>query len=279
MQTKSQAFSLIELSIVLVILGLLTGGILTGQNLIRAAELRSITTELQAYQTAVHTFRDKYFALPGDLPNATDFWGEADADPATCATTTPTGTETCNGDGNGNIYHTGTGSNTSHEYMRFWQHLANAGLINGSYTGVFVANTGTPSTPSSKFNTGQWHVAYSNGYNRDANTNAYDFVTPGTAMDFLVKDRHHFIMSKPTLGHSLGRAPSPADGESWPPLFLPEEAWNIDKKIDDGLPAGGKVVARWWDDCTDATAADDDNAQYLLADSSIQCSLHFISAF
>jgi prepilin-type N-terminal cleavage/methylation domain-containing protein len=47
-----QGFSLIELSIVLVILGLLTGGILTGQNLIRAAELRSITTQHQGYQTA-----------------------------------------------------------------------------------------------------------------------------------------------------------------------------------------------------------------------------------
>ena len=70
------AFSLVELSIVLVILGLLTGGILTGQNLIRAAELRSVVTEFQTYQTAVMTFRDKYFALPGDMTNATDFWGE-----------------------------------------------------------------------------------------------------------------------------------------------------------------------------------------------------------
>jgi prepilin-type N-terminal cleavage/methylation domain-containing protein len=59
-----RGFSLVELSIVLVILGLLTGGILTGQNLIRAAELRSAVTELQRHQASTQSFRDKYFAIP-----------------------------------------------------------------------------------------------------------------------------------------------------------------------------------------------------------------------
>jgi len=77
---KKTAFSLVELSIVLVILGLLTGGVLTGQNLIRAAELRAVTTEFNAYQTAANTFKDKYFAIPGDMTNATDFWGSAGGD-------------------------------------------------------------------------------------------------------------------------------------------------------------------------------------------------------
>ncbi|MGB1540395.1 MAG: prepilin-type N-terminal cleavage/methylation domain-containing protein, partial [Rickettsiales bacterium] len=63
-------FSLVELSIVLVILGLLTGGILGGQSLIRAAELRSVSKEYEKYQTAINIFKDKYFALPGDFNNA-----------------------------------------------------------------------------------------------------------------------------------------------------------------------------------------------------------------
>ena len=46
-----QGFSLVELSIVLVILGLLTGGILAGQNLIRAAELRAVTTQINNFSS------------------------------------------------------------------------------------------------------------------------------------------------------------------------------------------------------------------------------------
>ena len=72
-------FSLVELSIVLVILGLLTGGILGGQALIRAAELRAATTESQRYLAAINSFRDKYFALPGDMAIATRFWGVSTA--------------------------------------------------------------------------------------------------------------------------------------------------------------------------------------------------------
>src|SRR5438552_4058186 len=84
-----QAFSLVELSIVLVILGLLVGGILSGQSLIRAAELRSVTTEFSRYLAAVQSFKDKYFALPGDMANATAFWGIAGGtgSDATCLST------------------------------------------------------------------------------------------------------------------------------------------------------------------------------------------------
>ena len=54
MTESREGFSLVELSIVLVILGLLTGGILACQNLIRAAELRAITSEFSNLQTATH---------------------------------------------------------------------------------------------------------------------------------------------------------------------------------------------------------------------------------
>jgi prepilin-type N-terminal cleavage/methylation domain-containing protein len=72
--SAKSAFSLVELSIVLVILGLLVGGVLAGQSLIRAAQLRAVTAQVGQYAAASKTFRDKYFALPGDLPNATSFW-------------------------------------------------------------------------------------------------------------------------------------------------------------------------------------------------------------
>ena len=58
MHSKRHAFTLVELSIVLVILGLLVGGVLSGQSLIHSAQLRVVTTELDNYKTAMNSFRD-----------------------------------------------------------------------------------------------------------------------------------------------------------------------------------------------------------------------------
>lgn len=120
-------FSLLELSIALAIIGIIVGGILVGADMIRAAELRSVMNDMNRYQAAVLTFKDKFLSLPGDMIQATAFWGRADggtdvtqncANPLTDA---GTGTQTCNGDGDGWV----TGSV---EQRRVWQHLANAGM-------------------------------------------------------------------------------------------------------------------------------------------------------
>jgi prepilin-type N-terminal cleavage/methylation domain-containing protein len=60
------AFTLIEMSIVLVIIGLIVGGVLVGQSLISAAAVRAQISQIERYQTAVNAFRDKYSGLPGD---------------------------------------------------------------------------------------------------------------------------------------------------------------------------------------------------------------------
>jgi prepilin-type N-terminal cleavage/methylation domain-containing protein len=99
----NKAFSLIELVVVLVIIGLIVGGITSGQNLIRSAQLQSVVTDKKKYESAIAAFQERYFQLPGDMNNATDFWGAAHTTEATCVTTVSTGEETCNGDGNGKI--------------------------------------------------------------------------------------------------------------------------------------------------------------------------------
>ncbi|MFO0388554.1 MAG: type II secretion system protein [Alphaproteobacteria bacterium] len=71
--SRQQGFTLIELSIVLVIIGLVTAGVLVGKDLINQAELRSIITDVEKYNTAVNTFKVKYCCLAGDCPFATDF--------------------------------------------------------------------------------------------------------------------------------------------------------------------------------------------------------------
>jgi len=220
----NRAFSLVELSIVLVILGLLTGGILGGQALIHAAELRAVPTEYTRWITASQTFRDKYFALPGDMTNATAFWGTAAACPGNNTDTTTTGVPTCNGDGNGQL---SNGSpSIANETYRFWQHLANAGLIEGQFTGVSNnANSTstsdsrtTPNVPRSKFDQNiHWNVVivgspdYTNTIYFDGNYgNALRF---GTGTN--------------TLQRSI----------------LAEDAWNIDTKMDDGKPGTGNVTS------------------------------------
>jgi prepilin-type N-terminal cleavage/methylation domain-containing protein len=129
----SKGFSLLELSIVLVIVGLLAGGVMVGQDLIRQAEIRSVLTDFDTYRAAFNAFKLKYNALPGDLRNATSYWGAQHTDPAVCQVTPSTGPQTCNGDGSGMI---GVATSDVYETHRVWQHMANAGLVGGSFTGV-----------------------------------------------------------------------------------------------------------------------------------------------
>lgn len=255
---EKQGFSLVELSIVLVILGLLTGGILTGQNLIRAAELRSVTTEIQTYQTAVMTFRDEYFYLPGDMPNATDFWGAA-ASGSACKTTASTGTETCNGDGDGILKYNNSGSD---EVFRFWQHLANAGLIEGRFTGVKASTN--PWSAQIGLNVPRSRIGANSGWF------AYNFLSPhsGNAKWF-----------DSDYGNALWLGGQEDNQGPDKPVLTPEEAWNIDTKMDDGAPAQGRIWAGDYSSCTTAINSADRQSSYALNDSSIVCRIIFPEAF
>ena len=72
-------FTLIELSITLVIIALIVGGILIGRDLISKTRLNAIVTEAQQLKSAVVTFKAQYGYLPGDMPNATSIWTTAAA--------------------------------------------------------------------------------------------------------------------------------------------------------------------------------------------------------
>ncbi|MDB2414787.1 prepilin-type N-terminal cleavage/methylation domain-containing protein [Rickettsiales bacterium] len=123
---KQKGFSLVELGIVLVIIGLIIGAVTSGSHLLKAAKLNKIISELSGYKQAIEDFRLKYKGWPGDLINATSYWGTSGVDTY----------GTVNGDGNEQI----SGS-TITEPLRAWQQLGAANLINGLYTG---ADAGTP---------------------------------------------------------------------------------------------------------------------------------------
>ena len=66
--TVRHGFTLIEMAIVIIIIGLIVGGIMVGQTLISAATVRAQATQIEKYHQAVNTFREKYGYLPGDMP-------------------------------------------------------------------------------------------------------------------------------------------------------------------------------------------------------------------
>lgn len=239
----NKAFSLVELSIVLVILGLLTGGILAGQSLIRASEIRSVTTQFSQYVTAVQTFRDKYMALPGDMKNASSFWGALGT--GTCPTGTGTGTQTCDGDGDGQIDPTGNVSRYGEDFT-FWQHLGNAGLIEGSYTGKSGSASSLDATigvnsPASKVSSAGWGVLY---------------VGTSSGSTFWFDGAYSNVLRMGSKN---------ADGSLKNPMFKAEEAWGVDTKLDDGKPGVGYVVVNSYSSCTDAANSAATGASYLLS--------------
>lgn len=118
---RRSAFTLLELSIVLVIIGLITGGVIAGKSLIEAAQLQAVISEVNQMKVAIQTFQMKYDDIPGDMTNAWDYWG------LDCAANA----NTCNGNGDGSMAH-------DDEFMA-WRHLNLAGVLPGSYTGLVIS--------------------------------------------------------------------------------------------------------------------------------------------
>lgn len=133
--TLQSGFSLVELSIVLVILGLLAGGVLVGQQLIKAAELRAQMEQLKTFQTGVNTFRLRFDSLPGDMSNATQHF---------LATEWP---DMEDGNGNERLNDAdGDYVELSGELTQFWMQLGAAKLIEGSYSNDTGVGLGFPET-------------------------------------------------------------------------------------------------------------------------------------
>lgn len=150
MKNQQQGFTLIEIAIVLVIIGLLLGGVLKGQELITSARVRNMISQQDGIKAAYFGFLDRYRALPGDYA-------------AAVANIKDVGT-TAFGNGNGQIEPSATavsGSATDEKNV-VWEHLSKAGFINGSYnyTATTVSDTTTPKNPYA----GYLELIYDNNY-------------------------------------------------------------------------------------------------------------------
>src|SRR5476651_2427646 len=130
---KQSGFTLIEIAIVLVIIGLLLGGVLKGQELITAARVRNLAAQIDGVKIAYLGFQDRYRALPGDYADAqaaTNIPGAAGSATKGC-----TNAGTC---ANGKIDPT-AGADT--ESILAWHQLSRSGFITGNYDGLTAAPT------------------------------------------------------------------------------------------------------------------------------------------
>ena len=119
MRTQQSGFTLVEIAIVLVIIGLLLGGILKGQELINSAKVKNLANDFRVVPTYIYAFQDKFKALPGDDAQVT-----AHVPTATAATTGGTV-------GNGLIEGHWNSTTQTDESFLFWQHVRLANLAAG----------------------------------------------------------------------------------------------------------------------------------------------------
>jgi len=218
---KCRGFTLIELSIVLVIIGLIAGGILIGRDLIAASELRSIKSNVEKLQTAIYAFKLKYGGLPGDIPNATAYWPQ-DADCPHTPANTVTKPDTCDGNNDGIIRYMNAFSDME-EPFRATQQLANAGLIAGQYTGA--TTTAFPFDYVPGLNMPKLNV-------RDAGIFFGNSMMPATPIDSQYYPGSYRLIIQP--GMYL-----PSCGWVCGGFLTPSEALGMDQKYDDGKPATG----------------------------------------
>lgn len=201
----SRGFTIVEMAIILVVIGLLLGGILKGSELINNAKVRALTDRTTSYGIAFRSFITRYHYPPGDLRSADTYLG-LPSNPS------PGSARSYLGDGNQVIGVADAVTGTDERALAF-THLANAGLIKCS-----------PPACTGRFDENEtWHFPqnlYGGGFEfRDKLHNRQYLRT-------IAEDRPRFYVST---------------GLGIPSTILSE----IDRKIDDGYPSSGDFRSQY----------------------------------
>src|SRR2546421_4605634 len=142
---KEQGFTLVEIAIVLVIIGLLLGGILKGQEMITQAKIKNVIADFSGISAAYHGYVDRYKKIPGDDPCAGGV-----VTVGNCGTTTGRWTGATAGNGNGIVAGAYNSTTATDESRLWWDHLRRSGFVSGvgdqqpfnALTGMIGVQTG-----------------------------------------------------------------------------------------------------------------------------------------
>lgn len=204
MPTQQHGFTLVEMAIVLVIVGLVVGGVLVGRDLIELAEVRAQAGHIGRLNTAVHAFRLKYLCLPGDCRDAVAFGlgvsgGSGD-----------------DGDENGIIGITALPDLRGTELQGFWRHLANAGLAETPPTDGWTPGVNSPPLRLGGMGLGAGNPA------GGVWLGPFGTTFPGPPVEVSA-----WVLSATSAGSQVSG------------IYLPARAHALDTKIDEGYPLTG----------------------------------------
>jgi len=213
--SKKSAFSLIELSIVLIIIGLLIAGVTGGASLIKSSQLRSVMGEARGYAVAVNAFYSQFNGIPGDFPTAI---GNSLA-----------------GDNDSTIEYYGAASAAGSESANAWVALRTIGAIDSISLATPViatvppifGSTATATAPASKIQSAGW---------------VFDYRTYVEGALAAAANQNVVILTSTINGTPAAATTTPILGTNISTAAVPgSDALSIDSKIDDGIANAGKV--------------------------------------
>lgn len=196
-----RGFTLVELSVALIIIGAIVAGIMAGSALVKQAELRSVMSDFKSLGAAYNNFTLKYDRIPGDMENATSYW----PNDGQCLAVVAGNEDLCNGDGDNIIY--------IDEVVPALKHLSLAEMIHGhidvispTFTSLAIGTTALESQIEGA---------------------GYFFASGGTIVDgFEVENIVLVIGREPTGSKKANVLRNGA--------LTPDDAFGIDQKMDDG---------------------------------------------
>ena len=210
--SSRSGFTLIELSMAILIIGLLLAGVALSSNMIKQAELRALMKEVERHQASYNNFISYYGAIPGDFSNAEAYWSLA-----SCVDGGSAGD--CNGAGTGIISYDGSGA-TYQESALAWKHLELAGMaavsvdLVPSSLDMFVGrNSPISRRPAA-------------GYTMAGNSGVDSLNIGQFSLRFDVEGLNALVLAS---DYEDGTNTRPVGA-----IFTPEEAFNLIRKMDDG---------------------------------------------